>query len=983
MSKRLTLFIALLFLAASLYAQKASIKGVVCEKESSEKLYKATVQLFKSDSTFLRGTVTDEQGVFEFKATDKGKYLVKVSSVGFKDAWLPVTVSQGKTVKLGTIALNTDAVMLKEAVVTANLPKVVMKEDTFVYNAGAYRVPEGSTLEALVESLPGAKIDDSGNITINGKSVSKIKIDGRDFSDSQLAMKNIPTDIVDKVKAYDEKSDLAKLTGIDDGNEKTVLDFGVKPKMRGGYLLNADVGAGTHDRYAARVFGMKMLGTMRYNFIGNINNNNGQGFGRGRGGWGGGSGQRIAKNSGLNINYESRDKSLRIDGGVNWRHNNADNWSRSSMENFVNKTGAFSNNVNQNYSRSNSWNAQMNLQWRVDSLTHISFRPNVQYSTSDSRGFGTSASYRDNPYNYADDPLSDKGMTAIESLDSVIVNAQRNKSIGHSVNKSASGSFNLFRRLSRTGRNVSLNLDFNIGDNMSRNLSTSHVHLYQMRDRTGNDSTYQTNRYTTGPSNSLSYSVGFTYSEPLWKQVFLQLNYRFNYSYNKSDPSTYDFPDLGEDVFVDVLNRYGDWGRYFGYLPNDLETYLDQSLSRYSERKNYNQNIDVQLRVVREKYDGNIGISIRPQHARYVQDYLGINVDTTRNVTNISPTLDFRYKFNKQTNLRVNYRGSSSQPGIQDLLDITDDTDPLNIRKGNPGLKPSFTTDLNTEFRTYLPRHQTNISTNLHYASTRNSISRMVTYNELTGGSVSQPENINGNWNANFGLNLTTAFDTTGVFGGSYNSNISYSNRVGYVNLTRQTSSEKNTVKSLTLNQGLSFWYRNSWFEATVSGSFNYEHTRNELIPTSNMNVWDFNYGLNLQATTPWGMSLSTNLRQSSRRGYADKEANTDELIWNAQVSQRFLHNRALTVMLQFYDILGQRSNFSHSIDATRRLDSWNNSINSYAMLHVQYRLNLFGGRGGGRRSDHRPDGPRQGGEPGRGGFGPPPGGFPGGPPGR
>jgi hypothetical protein len=205
-------------------------------------------------------------------------------------AFRNVTLSSKQTkAELGVIKMSSNAILLKEAVVTSTVPKVVVVEDTFIYNSAAYRIPEGSAVEALIERLPGAKIDEDGKITINGKEVRKIKLDGREFmlNDTKTAIKNLPAAIIDKVKAYDEKSDMAQLTGIDDGEETTVLDFNVKRGMNKGMFSNINAGYGSYDRYSGRVMLSRFAGDLRHVVMGNANNTNGMGYG-GRSGGGGG-----------------------------------------------------------------------------------------------------------------------------------------------------------------------------------------------------------------------------------------------------------------------------------------------------------------------------------------------------------------------------------------------------------------------------------------------------------------------------------------------------------------------------------------------------------------------------------------------------------------------------------------------------------------------------------------------------------------------
>src|SRR3712207_377945 len=290
-------------------------------------------------------------------------------------------------------------------------------------------------------------------------------------------------------------------------------------------------------------------------------------------------------------------------------------------------------------------------------------------------------------------------------------------------------------------------------------MPTNNVHLYRIFDQQGNDSTYQTNRYRLTPSKNWNYSLQTTYSEPLWKNTFLQMSYQFNYSYSRSDQSTYDFSNLGEDFFQGVTPIYRDWGSYLNRLQNPLDSYLDNSLSKYSEYKNYTHNRELMLRMIRPLYNFNVGVMMQPQRSNVVQRYLGVNTDTTRTVTNFSPTLDFRYHPNERTELRVNYRGTSSQPSMSQLLDITDDSNPLNIIKGNPGLKPSFSNNFDLFYRTTILDHMKTFVTHVGYSTTRNSIVDKVTYDQNTGGRITSYDNINGNWNANAFLMFNSAID--------------------------------------------------------------------------------------------------------------------------------------------------------------------------------------------------------------------------------
>ncbi len=962
-----------------------NISGKVIESDSQEPVAQTTVRLLKSDSTMVTGSLTNLDGIFRVKAPANGNYIVQVTCVGFKPYTKNVKISADKDIALGTIELKPDAIMLKGATVTGQAAKVTLKEDTFVYNASAYRTPEGSVVEELVKKLPGAQVDDDGKITINGKEVKKILIDGKEFmtGDTKTAMKNLPTSIVERVKAYDQKSDLARVSGIDDGEEETVLDFGIKRGMNRGYMVNADLAAGTRSRYSGRIFAGMQSSDLKIFIPMSANNVNDMGFPGGGGGrFGGGrQGLTATKMLGFNLNYEKKDR-FKLDASIRWNHSNVDAVVRRSTEDFMSgNASTFSNNLTSNMSRTNSWNARFRLEWTPDSLTNIMMRPQFNYNSNDGLGEGYSMTFDEDPFKTIKDPFDDEELQKLIDK-GVVKNRNVNNSISYSDSKSAGGWLQLNRRLNSKGRNITLRFSGNVGEGMSRSFTNSLVEYYQLVNQFGEDSTYQANRYAVTPTKNWNYGLRATYSEPIFRQVYLQFSYQYQYSYTKSDRATYDFSNFAADFFG-VTPRYRGWDDYLALLGGSpLEGFRDDKLSRFSEYRNYNHTAEIMLRVVRKAYNLNIGFQVMPQRSHFTQDYQGVHTDTVRTVTNIAPTADFRWKISNVSQLRFNYRANSSQPSMSDLLDITDNSDPLNVRKGNPGLKPSFTQNFRLFYNNYIQNHQRSIMANVSFSTTRNSISNMVTYDAASGGRTTRPENINGNWNA-FGMFMfNTAIDSAGFFNVNTFTTLSYNNSVGYVSVGRNTDSQKSTTKSTTVGERLAASYRNSWLEFELNGSLEYMHARSELQSNNNLDTWTFSYGGSLQLTAPWGTQLSTSMNMNSRRGYNDASMNTNELIWNAQVSQSFLRGNALTLSLQFYDILHRQSTFSRTVDAMRRSDTEYNAITNYAMLHVIYRLNIFGsgsnrgpqggpgGSGGGRRGGGF-GGPGGGGRPG-GGFGGP-----------
>ena len=363
----------------------------------------------------------------------------------------------------------------------------------------------------------------------------------------------------------------------------------------------------------------------------------------------------------------------------------------------------------------------------------------------------------------------------------------------------------------------------------------------------------------------------------------------------------------------------------------------------------------------------------------------------------------FRYRMSKTNSLDIRYRGTAGQPSMTNLLDVVDNSDPLNISMGNPGLKPSWTNSLRASYYGYNPARQAGIMAHLAFAHTTNSISTRVIYNDATGVRYSRPENINGNWDLDGTFIYNFSFGKNKQFSLSTNTDFQFRNDVGFISrissptlapvlfqsLLRpaaslkanprasyynsvfdSTPAIKNSARSLDLREDLNLTYRASFFDVGLLASIDYEHTRNSLQSAGNLNAWQYAYGLSGNLSLPWGMTIATDVQMSSRRGYADRAMNTNELLWNAQIAQGFLHDKSLTLSVRFYDLLHQQSNVSRSVTAQMRRDSWTNAINAYFMINLSYRLNILNGKVGSR--ERGAGGPRRGEFPDRpsGGFG-------------
>ncbi len=1016
--KKVLVSLMLMVSSAVMMAQKATVKGIIMDGGLDEPLPGAAVVLLsQKDSTQITGVVSDVQGRVNMPVSKYGTYLLRISFMGYITQYRTITLSKSqKEYDLGTVTLQEDAKLMKEAQVTAQLAQVEMKEDTFVYNAGAFRVPEGSNLEELIRKLPGAEIDDDGTVKINGKTVNKIMVGGKEFfaNDTKMALKNIPTKMVEKVKSYDKKSDYSRITGIDDGEEETVLDLTVKKGMKEGWLINLDLGYGSHDRYTAKANVSRFTDHMQFTLLGSRNNINDNSFPGGGGrGWGGGGGQGITTSDmyGINVAWDNNKKEseagyLEVGGNVRYSHRKNDVQTRSNSETFLSSTtSTFSNSKNKSITTNQNVNADFRFEWMIDSMTNLTFRPRFGYSWNDGRSSGLSATFNENPYDYFSNPLVEYNAAENVTIrNKITVNDNDRSSMNDGENINTSGDLQLNRRLGKAGRNTTLNIGGNYTNQDNTSFSRSFINYYQQPDATdpSGHKTRFTNQYNLRPSTSYNTQGRFSYTEPITKELNLQASYQFQYRYSDSDRSMYSIDSLLTKP--EYAGYYTAEQLYLGYIPGlDTLNYLKNiEESQYATYKEYNHDASIMARY-NHKFNNekniqlNAGINFQPQTTQ--MDYIKNKLDTTvvRHTFNWAPRVDVRFKISNTSQLRFRYNAWMSQPSMTNLLEVVDSSDPLNISTGNAGLRSSWSNRFFVFYNGYNVDKQRGWAMNVNYNNTRNSISTATIYDTNTGVRYTRPMNINGNWNTGTWIMFNTALDKGKHINLNNNINLNYANNVGYLSSNSDGSTwsdiykdaaktivdmdkvfknvnlQKATTKNTNLGDNLRINYRNDFkesgtYEIGLNSGFNFQHARNKMQTNANIDSWTFNYGGYFNITFPWQMSLATDIQQQSRRGYSDESMNTDELIWNAQLSQnlkKWLKGHELTISVQWYDILRNRENISRAISATMRSDTWTNAINSYVMVHIIYSLNLLGNK------DAR-------GAMGPGGFGGP-GGFPGG----
>ena len=919
--KRFVLFIGLLLIGVSIFAQNnGRITGKIVDQETKEPVAQANVRiLHQKDSLYLNGVASDQEGNFAI-SVPYGNYIIHVTYVGHHDLFRNVTISNtNRTANLGSVELGTDNILLDAAVVTAKAAEIVVRGDTVEYNADSYKVTESAILEDLLKKMPGIEIDSEGKITVNGREIKKIMVDGEEFfsTDPKVASKNLPAKMVEKLQVLDRRTDMAQMTGFDDGEEETIINLMVKPGMKEGLFGNAFVGYGTKDRYEGNAMVNYMKDKNQYTVLGGFNNTNNAGFsdlassmfGSGGGGgrrmfFGGRSGITTSGNAGFNFSQQFTNK-LKL--GGNLRYGNTDNntLSKTHTQNILSSGNTLEDENNSSNNYSQNVNMDLRLEWTPDTLTRIIFNPEGSV------------------YNNRRTELSDF-LTTTETLeDSINYGDSRYNSTGDGKNLSAR--LDVSRTLGKKGRILSVQLRGGMSDSENEGTNLSNTFYNGTKPDDLIDQRF------VNTNDSKNWRGYVSYVEPLGNNNAIQFAYQYRQNISGSDKDTR------------VKDESGNY------------TVLDEQYSKRLENNFTNQEIEFNFQSVRQKYDYTIGFSVQPSSSQS-KTFIGDNKisDFTRDVVNYAPMAQFNYRWTRQHNLRLRYFGNTDQPSVTQLSPVVDVSNPLNITYGNPDLNPSFEHRLNLRYQNFNPEKNRSMGFfgDIRYL-TNDIVSSTMTDRE-TGRRETTYENVTGNWNANgrMMMNIPLKNIRFSVFSMSF---ASYNHANGFSNL------EKNLSRRLNLGETLGLNYRSDLIDFGIRGNISYNKVKNSLEGQRDQEF--LNYGGNANTTLylPWDMSIESDINYSTNSGYSDGFTQ-DEWLWNASIQKQLFKQKNGTIRLKIYDILQQRSNISRSVTSNYIRDTTTNTLTTYFMVHFVYRFNIF--KNGATREDMMP---QHGPGPGRG----------------
>ena len=934
-SGKCLLMLLMILFSPMAFAQQSGVNvtGSVVEQGSDTPIEQATVRLLNvKDSAMVRGVVSSRNGSFTLKNVKKGSYLLHITFIGYDPLYQPLQITGKKNpVNVGKLELSDGAIELGEAVVIGKAPEVTVRNDTVEYNADSYKVTEGSVLEDLLKKMPGVEVDSEGKITVNGKEVKKVMVDGKEFfsDDPKVASKNLPAKMIDKLQVLDKKSDMAQMTGFDDGEEETVINLTVKPGMKQGWFGNAYGGYGSKDRYEGNAMVNRFVNNDQITFMGGANNTNNMGFsdlastmfsgmgggGGRRGGFGAGSGITSSGNAGLNFSKEFKPDKLTLGGNTRYSHSDNDARSKSDRQNILpGDSSSYDNSEAMSRTKSDNFGVDFRLEWKPDTMTQLIFRPS----------FSLSHSMNDN--------FSD-ATTLDNERDTVNTNKSNNYSESNGYNLNASIDFS--RKLNNKGRVFSATLSGGNSDSYSDGMNRSDIVYFNQTDALKNSIIDQRSRYD---NKGFNYRAYVSWVEPIGHNNFIQ--------------ATYSISQRKQEALKNVYNQDAD----------GIYNVLDSAYSQ-SYRNNFiSQRASLSFKSQRAKFNYTIGLNLDPSYSSS-ENFVGDTTlsKITRKVVNLSPMAQFNYMFDKRTNLRIMYNGRTSQPSMTQLQPVADISDPTNITIGNPDLNPRYTNNVFIRFQQFTPEKQRAFMIMANGSYIINDIVSYTSYNQETGVKTTTYKNVNGNYSGNVRMMLNTPLKNK-KFSINSMTMASFANSNGYIN------EEKNTNRNLILSERGGIDFRSSYLDLGVNGNIRYNATSNSLQKENNQNT--FNYGAGGYTTIylPLNFKIEGDVNWSTNSGYGDG-FKQNEVLWNASASKSFLKNNQGTLRFKIYDILQQRSNISRSVTASYIQDSEYNTLGSYFMVHFIYRFSIF--KGGASASDVKTPG-RSG--RGRGPMGPPPG---------
>ena len=919
--KRQLITIILALAATSAWAQReVTITGDVKDGFLKTPLTDAKVTICRADSSVLdtaKMTIykrSDQPlyAVFSSKVkTDANAVLVHAWLQGYDDVWQRVNITGQTEVEVPTIEMRKMREMeLKEVVVKATRVKMFYRGDTLVYDATAFKLPDGSMLDALIRQMPGVTMNDGGEIFVNGRKVDELMLGSRSFfkGNRKVLLENLPYYTVQNIKVYDKQSDMSKALGYDVDAKSFVMDVNLKQEYQRGYIANAEAAAGTNDRWLARAFALGFSDHYRFTLLGNVNNVNETRHIGQSGNW---TPATMPKNMlttrsvAGEIDYHAKEDKVKNNLTASYTSTTDVSESRSRYEQFL--QGLTPTSLTESFSRAS------NRQWNARNAFTLT-KPFYLYAVAD--------------FSYSKNHGAFSSM--FDQWNDTLTASQRNR--GFNEGKAWSGS------MEAQGA-------FNVGKNQQ------HINFYVRAQHSENESgsamRYSTRQYVN-PQQTVQHNVddisnrttwgaaSLNYNMKLFKGVEMQVGESVNLVRIDAHDYLYHPDTLLLASQIDALTAITDFNNSYDSRTNAVENTVGLS---FSGKGKYKMNPNAPFTIDYQRW--NVGISVPIRHESL--DYQRGRLDTLarQNTMFVNTSASFRHASEDgKQDFRIHASHKRSAANLSDRITYRDDSQPLVVKLGNPDLKSFVTSNFGIDYSNKAGRNQqqwhVGTSADIYHRQTAQSAS----YDPVSGVYTYQPMNVSGAYRLNAKFDISRAIDKNRYWTWQTNADAGYHHSIDHAMLTGMTASEENVVNTLTLHEGAYIQYNKGTLNIRATCDIRWRHSEGKMYDFETLNATDFQYGLSARYTLPRiNTTLSADGNMYSRRGYGSSELNTDDFVLNASISQPFFKGK-LIARIEAFDLLHQLSNTQYSVNAQGRTETWYRSLPHYVMAHLVYHWN-------------------------------------------
>lgn len=928
--KRL-LFILFALQSIASYGQMFSI--TVKDAATKISLQGASVTILDKDSAFV-----DSCQMITINMGDRKKYFyasqIEGSSPYYyiqceKKGYLSqlVKVDAADDIKPEPIMLKRAPRTLREATVTATKVMMVMKGDTIVYNADAFELAEGSMLDQLISRLPGVKLNAGGVITVNGNRVSNLLIDGKDFfnGDANVALENLPAYMVKNVKSYQKAPDNAYLTRKDNkphADDPWVIDVTLKKEYHQGWIANAEAGGGTKDKYLGRVFGTYFSDRARVGFYGNANNTNSNQRAGSDGKWENEDammGENTLQKGGLFASFyggKDSERPIRFITTLEASHNKDVNESRGNSVNFY-ESGNTYGKVNSLYNSKN-----YNLNW----IGALSIPTSFAYIHLDQYFYYTSSSTNSQQQSVLSRHiLPDEWTNMTEGL----VNSYTDLSQSKASNLSYAA---LLDATVKLPHDKEFSVNFAVNTRTSTDKTNS---LYNLITQGVEPTTDFRNRYNHNKQQNLQLLGSIDYPLIEIKKSHGKISHNISTNYHIEHQN-----QQGDRNFYRLDRLGGDWAlpdrKLLGQLPSTTDSLAlatDWGNTNHTTTRQTMHNVG--LRYSFEKNDLYFHAALPMAFTRNVIDDLRMK-DQQRHIVKhyqwLQPSFSLSIK-----NIKMSGSIAHTAPQMNLLLDVTDDSNPLFITKGNAALKPTDIYQATLGYTLSKTKHAQNLNAEWGYSAQQNAVGQARYYDAETGVTTSMAQNINGNWQTHVTVGYACSLDKKQKWTFDVSATETFQNSVDFQQTSLMPTSAKSEVKNWFMQGNVALAYHCKLFNAALKSAVDWQHATSKLTGFQTINSINHLYTFTNQWSLPWNMVIDTDLTYYVRSGYADHSMNSHEWIWNMAVAKRMLKSKALSLKLSGHDILAQRRSIVRTLNAQGRTETWHNVVPRYFMLSLVY----------------------------------------------